>query len=84
MTQQEQLPESRGALWSLILAITSIFAFGFLCIPAVILGHDAMSRMKRGEVSDSRRSFAVGGLIVGYVAVAMLAASIIMLSSAGL
>lgn len=57
--------------WSLGLGIASFFCWIFTAIPAVICGHKALGKMKRGEVSDSGRGMAVAGLILGYLTIAM-------------
>ena len=60
-TDQNQKPYS--------LALTStILAFIFLSLPAIICGHVAISRIKKNELhySATDRRLAIGGLIVGY------------------
>lgn len=75
MTEQNNttLQQSQQAVWSAILGAVSIFAFWFLCIPAVVLGHDALRRMRCGEVSDRRQGIAIAGLVIGYMSLVFLA-----------
>ena len=53
--------------WSLGLGIASFLCSIFTAIPAIICGHKALGKMKRGEVSDSGRGMAIAGLIMGYI-----------------
>ena len=71
-------PKNCGlAVWSLVLGILAI-VLSVVCvgplfaIPAVICGHVAHSRIKRagGELTGS--GLALGGLITGYVSIAMI------------
>ena len=53
--------------WSLGLGIASFLCSIFTAIPAIICGHKALGKIKRGEVSDSGRGMAIAGLIMGYI-----------------
>jgi len=57
--------------WSLGLGIASFFCWIFTALPAVICGHKALGKMKRGEVSDGGRGMAIAGLILGYLTIGM-------------
>jgi hypothetical protein len=65
------------AIWSLLLGILavvlSVVCIGpLLAIPAVICGHLAYSRIKRSAGALSGQGLALGGLITGYVSIAMI------------
>ena len=63
------------AVWSLILGILALVLcligplFG---IPAVICGHMGLSRIKQSAGILSGRGLAIGGLITGYLSIAMI------------
>ncbi|WP_215394780.1 MULTISPECIES: DUF4190 domain-containing protein [unclassified Leucobacter] len=59
------------ALISLILGIVGLFVFGIPAVVAVVLGHIALSQIKkRGERG---RGLAIAGLVTGYVSIALWA-----------
>jgi len=65
------------ATWSLVLGILavvlSVVCIGpLLAIPAVICGHVAHSRIKRAGGPLTGNGLALGGLITGYVSIAMI------------
>jgi hypothetical protein len=60
------------AIWSLVLGILSLSCFWLLtAIPAVICGHLAYGRIRRSAGSLSGEGLALGGLITGYVSIAL-------------
>ncbi|MBW7866066.1 MAG: DUF4190 domain-containing protein [Candidatus Hydrogenedentes bacterium] len=60
------------ALASLLLAILAFACFGiFAAIPAVILGHATLSRIKRGMLPPTQKGMAMTGLALGYVNIAL-------------
>lgn len=64
-------PRSGHALASLLLAMVSLAGPGlFLGIPAVIIGHIALSRI-RSNPGTSGRGMALTGLILGYLSIAV-------------
>jgi competence protein ComGC len=71
-------PKNCGlAMWSLVLGILaivlSVVCIGpLLGIPAVICGHMAYSRIKRSAGALEGGGLALGGLITGYVSIAMV------------
>ena len=71
-------PKNCGlAVWSLVLGILaivlSVVCIGpLLGIPAVICGHMAYSRIKRSAGALSGEGLALGGLITGYVSIALI------------
>jgi hypothetical protein len=71
-------PKNCGlAVWSLVLGILAI-ALTVVCIgpllgiPAVICGHLAYSRIKRSAGALSGGGLALGGLITGYLSIALI------------
>jgi hypothetical protein len=68
-------PQSKNcglAIWSLVLGILSLTCFWLLAaIPAVICGHVAYSRIRRSAGALTGEGLALGGLITGYIGVAM-------------
>jgi hypothetical protein len=65
------------AVWSLVLGILavvlSVVCIGPLfAIPAVICGHMAYSRVKRSAGALSGEGLALGGLITGYLSIALI------------
>lgn len=64
------------AVWSLVLGIAAFF-FNMLCvgillaIPAVICGHMALTRIKGSNGLLSGQGVAIGGLITGYINIAL-------------
>ena len=65
------------AVWSLVLGILAI-VLSVVCIgplfaiPAVICGHMAYSRIKRSAGALSGEGLALGGLITGYLSLALI------------
>jgi hypothetical protein len=60
------------AIWSLVLGILSLTCFWlFSAIPAVICGHIAYGRIKRAQGALEGTGLALGGLITGYVSIAL-------------
>ena len=60
------------AIWSLVLGILSLTCFWLLAaIPAVICGHVAYSRIRRSAGALSGEGLALGGLITGYMGIAL-------------
>jgi hypothetical protein len=71
-------PKNCGlAVWSLVLGILAI-VFSVVCIgpligiPAVICGHMAYSRIKRSAGELTGNGLALGGLITGYLSIALI------------
>ena len=66
-------PKNSGlAIWSLVLGILGLTCFWLLtAIPAVICGHLAYSRIRRSAGALTGEGLALGGLITGYVSIAL-------------
>ena len=66
-------PKNCGlAIWSLVLGILSLTCFYLLtAIPAVICGHTALSRIKRSGGALTGDGLAIGGLVTGYLGIAL-------------
>ena len=66
-------PKNCGlAIWSLVLGILGLTCFWLLtAIPAVICGHLAYSRIRRSAGALSGEGLALGGLITGYIGIAL-------------
>jgi hypothetical protein len=66
-------PKNCGlAIWSLVLGILGLTCFWLLtAIPAVICGHIAYSRIKRSAGTLTGDGLALGGLITGYIGIAL-------------
>ncbi len=66
-------PKNSGlAIWSLVLGILGLTCFWLLtAIPAVICGHVAYSRIKRSAGALTGEGLALGGLITGYLSIAL-------------
>jgi Domain of unknown function (DUF4190) len=63
------------AVWSLVLGILAIVLVcigPLFAIPAVICGHMAYSRIKRSAGALSGEGLALGGLITGYLSLALI------------
>lgn len=61
-----------AAIWSLVLGILGLVCFGlFAGIPAVICGHTAQSRIRRSAGALTGEGLALGGLITGYISIAL-------------
>lgn len=73
MTEEYNAPQQAGgekglAIASMVCGILSLVCFGPLAgLPAVIMGHMSMGRIKRGEMSADGKGFALAGLIMGYL-----------------
>ncbi len=60
------------AIWSLVLGILSLTCFWLVTgIPAVICGHLAYGRIRRSAGALSGEGLALGGLITGYISIAL-------------
>ncbi|HOH33973.1 MAG TPA: DUF4190 domain-containing protein [Candidatus Hydrogenedentes bacterium] len=59
------------ALASIILAIASPFFCGLLALPAIVLGHMALSRIRRDPERYGGYPLAVAALVVGYAVVVL-------------
>jgi competence protein ComGC len=60
------------AIWSLVLGILGLTCFWlFTAIPAVICGHLAYARIKRSAGALSGDGLALGGMITGYLSIAL-------------
>jgi hypothetical protein len=66
-------PKNCGlAVWSLVLGILSLTCFWLVAaIPAVICGHLAYSRIRRSAGTLSGGGLALGGMITGYIGIAI-------------
>jgi len=73
MSPQYPLPQTM-AIVSLIMAIASFLGFP-TSIFAVIFGHIALGRIRRGE--ESGRGMAIAGLVIGYIGLAVTALALI-------
>lgn len=68
---QYQAPRTNGlAVTSMILGILWLCWVGSLL--AVIFGHVGLSQIKKSNGTQTGRGFAIAGLILGYIGVAML------------
>ncbi len=62
------------ALWSLVLGILSIVAFGLIAgIPAIILGGSAKREIRAAGGMQGGAGLATAGVILGWISVAMIA-----------
>jgi competence protein ComGC len=60
------------AIWSLVLGILALACFSVLtAVPAVICGHKARTQIKRSGGALTGEGLALGGLITGYVSIAL-------------
>jgi hypothetical protein len=60
------------AIWSLVLGILSLICFSiFAAIPGVVCGHMALSRIKRSAGALTGQGLAIGGLVSGYIGIAL-------------
>ncbi len=72
-TPHAQSRTSGLAIWSLVLGVLGMFCFSILAgIPAVICGHTALSRIKRSGGMLEGKGLAIGGLVTGYLSIAMI------------
>ncbi len=75
-----QVPRTGFAVWALVLGILSICGLPFLSIPAVILGHLALRRSKREPNRFGGGGLAVGGLVTGYMGLALTVIVVLVLT----
>ncbi len=62
------------AIASMVLGIVSFVLCGPLCsVPAIILGHISLGKIRRGAMSQEARGFAMAGTILGYINILMVA-----------
>ena len=62
------LPTAKGAVGSLVWGILGMFCLWLLgCIPAIIMGHKALGRIRRSQGTLGGEGLAIGGLITGYL-----------------
>ncbi len=67
--KQQRLPL---AVLSLVLGFLSCTIFGILTgIPAVIIGHISLSKIKNNPIKFSGKRLAISGLILGYTGITM-------------
>jgi hypothetical protein len=71
-----QTKTSKLAIWSLVLGCLGVVLLvacigPLFAIPAVICGHMAYSRIKRSEGLLEGRGLAMGGIITGYISIAI-------------
>jgi hypothetical protein len=73
MNNDQSAPKTCGlAIWSLVLGILSLFCFYiFTAIPGVICGHKALSRIKSSGGALKGEGLAIGGLVTGYLGIAL-------------
>ncbi|MGR4010654.1 DUF4190 domain-containing protein [Leucobacter sp. 1207-22] len=71
LPQPQQAPVNVLAIVSLVLGIVGLFTFGILSVVAVVLGHIALNQIKKRF--DRGRGLAIGGLVTGYIGVALWA-----------
>ncbi|WP_226962048.1 MULTISPECIES: DUF1707 and DUF4190 domain-containing protein [Streptomyces] len=71
-------PQTNGnAVAAMVCGISCFFTYGLTAIPAVILGHRARATIRRtGETGDG---MALGGLVMGYLSLALIAIGIVLL-----
>lgn len=72
---------SQLAIWSMVLAIASFACSVITVVPAIIFGHIALSQIKSSNGTLQGKGFAVAGLIVGYVYIALAACWITVMAS---
>jgi len=74
-------PTSKLAIASLVLGVLTIWPFRiFTAIPAIICGHLALSKIKASNGLLSGKGFAITGMVIGYLDILLLVASVIILS----
>src|SRR6266576_4033284 len=65
-------PKTTLAITSLVLGILSIACFSIMTgIPAIITGHVARGRAKKEPALHGGEGFALAGLIMGYISIAL-------------
>lgn len=70
------------AVWSLVLGILSLVCLSiFAALPAVICGHKALTKIKKSSGTLEGEGLAIGGLITGYIGIAMAIFCIPMLAA---
>lgn len=68
MMNAEVKQTCQTAVWSMVLGIMSYFCLGPVgAIPAVILGHMALSTIKKSGDALEGKGMAIAGLVMGYV-----------------
>jgi hypothetical protein len=72
-------PTSGLAIASLVLGIISLISSGLTGIPAVICGHVSLSQIKKDPMRISGSGFAIAGLVMGYLGIAILAMLIVVM-----
>ncbi len=61
------------AVASMVLGILSFMSCGpIFSVPAVVLGHAALARIRRGEMPRDSRGFAMAGVILGWCNIAFI------------
>ncbi len=63
------------AIASMVLGILSyVLCCGPLCsVPAVVLGHLSLGKIRRGVMSQDARGFALAGTLLGWINIALVA-----------
>ncbi len=66
---ERQFDEGNGqAVAGMVLGVLSFVSCGpFFSVPAVILGHLALNKIRRGRMSADAHGFAMAGLVPGYI-----------------
>lgn len=60
------------AIAAMVLGLLSFVCLGpVMSVPAVVCGHMASGAIKRGEMDPGARGFALTGLILGYINIAL-------------
>jgi hypothetical protein len=62
-------PTSQLAIWALVCGCVSFFCWIFASIAAVVLGHMALSDLKKNPAQEGR-GMAIAGLVLGYLTMA--------------
>src|SRR4029453_3605721 len=80
---QENVRTDTKAIWSLVLGILSLTCFWILAgIPAIVLGHISRSDIRKSMGRLKGEGMALGGLICGYISVALIPIILILASIA--
>jgi len=71
------MPPQEGnglAIASMVLGIVSFVLCGPFCsVPAVILGHISLGKIRRGVMSQDAKGFAMAGTLLGWINLALAA-----------
>ena len=60
------------AVASMVLGILSfVFCGPLFAVPAIILGHLSLNKVRQGLISGNARAFAMAGVVLGYVNLAI-------------